>query len=250
MDMSKLKTFILNLFFPCRCIFCGALMPLMSETAVCTECMNTLPFCLAHTRCAVCGKTIEKGRKFCSRCGIPSTAAYKKISSAYIYEGEVKRALVRFKHEGYRSYAEVFAEHMKAIAEHDFKDVKFDLIAAVPPRRARISKEGYDQAGYLARELSGRMGIPYCKGVLRQKERRRKQSELSAEDRILNVCGNYEAVKKDRIAGRTLLLVDDICTTGATLGECAKVLTENGAKAVYCVTAATVSESKSTAGNG
>ena len=241
--MKKLKNIVLNLFFPCRCIFCQRLMPIKAEIAVCEECMKKLPFCLAHMRCRVCGKPISGG-KLCSHCAAYPRRAYRRICSSYVYSKQVKTALVKFKHEKYKGYTRVFAEHMKAVAEYDFKDIKFDAVISVPPRPARMRTENYDQVECLARELAGKMRLPYWGGVLKQIETRYKQSELSAADRAANVRGNYRVLKADKILGKTLLLVDDICTTRATLAECAKVLKKAGAKTVCCVTAATTPEWK------
>ncbi len=231
-----------NLLFPRRCIFCGKLLPLFDGTGVCTHCFQELPFSLAYCRCTACGRPVEKGKVYCRHCFGRNDLGYDGVSAAYLYRGKVRQALLRFKRERYQNYALVFAEHMAVLLQYDRSGMTFDLVVSVPPRPKRMQKEGYDQAKCLARRLAKRMGIPYLAKVMKQKEKREKQSSLSMEERFANVSGNFQVIRPDAVCGKRILLVDDIFTTGATLGECAKTLRSAGAKQVYGAVAATVSE--------
>ncbi|MBE5041057.1 ComF family protein [Oscillospiraceae bacterium DSM 107454] len=177
--------------------------------------------------------------KKCDFCRVYPNLPFERICSAYVYEGKAKEALKRFKRERYQGYAQEFAEYLKAVVEYDCTNVKFDVVISVPPRPERMKKEGYDQARCLAKELAGRMNVTYLESVMRQKEKRAKQSGLGRAARMKNVKGNYVVRKPEEIAGKVVLLVDDICTTRATFLECAKMLKEAEAAAVYCASAAT-----------
>lgn len=236
---NSVKKYIMNLIYPPKCVFCRTLLPISTETPVCSKCMSVLPFCLAYERCKICGKPITSADK-CEDCRSMPYRHFDKACAAYIYKDNVKTALIKFKSERYSAYARVFAGHMKAVIENDFKKYSFDAVVSVPPRTDRIKSGEYDQAACLADELAKLLELPYYKKVLAQKEKRRKQSDLTAEERIKNVEGNYIVKQKGKIENKTLLLVDDICTTGATLSECSKVLKISGACAVYCATVATV----------
>ncbi len=131
---------------------------------------------------------------------------------------------------------------MAVVLGQDCPHAEFDIVVAVPPRKERMQKENYDQARTLAGTLAKELGIPFRGGVLCQVENGRKQSDLTLEERWCNVQGNFRVVLNHVILEKRILLVDDICTTGATLNECAKVLREAGAKTVYSVVAAIVAE--------
>ncbi len=229
-----------NLIFPRRCIFCRKLLPLNTSQSVCRECMNSLPFVLAYPRCRRCGRPVLAGEKLCQHCKDDKTSPYLGISAPYLYEEPVRSAILRFKRERYRGYAQLFAEHIKVLLSHDCPGRVFDLVVSAPPRRKRMRKEGYDQAAQLGKTLAKKLGIPYLPSVLCQREHREKQSSLSREERHSNILGNIKVVKAKAVLGKRILLVDDVTTTGATLKEAAKMLRKAGAKEIYCATAAIV----------
>lgn len=229
----------LSLFFPKRCVFCRELLPLSHDGTVCVACSKNVSFCLEGSRCKTCGKPMEQSQRYCKACDPRRGHDHLRMTAAYRYEGLAKQSLLRFKKERYQSYATTYAEYMHGMVLYDFPDVEFDMIVSVPPRLERIRKIGYDQAEDLGRAVGKRLDIPYKGRVLAQKEQREKQSSLSAEERLANVRGNFRVKRGDVIQEKTILLVDDICTTGATLRECAKTLYRSGAGRIYCVTAAT-----------
>ncbi len=244
MAKTSLWTFLKNLIFPMRCIFCRRILAIRAEVGICHECMMNLPFCQAYARCSRCGRpVIEKGC-LCFGCARDMRYSYRKIYGAYLYLGSAKDALLRFKLEKYSGYATVFATHMAVVAEHEMPEGSWDLVVAVPPREMRMRKQGYDQAHALAKEVAKRLEIPYQHGVLEQIEDRQKQSSLTYQERRENILGNIRVVKREPLAGQRILLVDDICTTGATLEECAKMLRRAGAKSVDCSVAAIVLDEK------
>ncbi len=236
----KIREIALSVIFPKKCVFCSAMLSPGAEICVCANCMNTLPFCLAYDRCRKCGKPVEEGEKECNHCQNDKIKYYTKISAAYIYKDSVRKSILKFKDERYSAYGRTFAEHMRIVAENDNKNMEFDVIISVAPRKERMKKSGYDQAECLGIELSKLMNLPFERNVLRQVERRNKQSSLSADERRENAKGNYRVRKEKAIKDKNILLVDDVCTTGSTLDECARVLKKAGAKKVCCVVAATV----------
>ena len=149
---------------------------------------------------------------------------------------DVRRSLLRYKFQGLRIYAELYGEFLaKCIDENP---ISCDSITWVPLSRKRLRKRGYDQARLLAEELSRQTGLP-CVPMLRKIRNNPAQSGTGdAKKRRENVKGVYEALSEEEIAGRRILLVDDIVTTGATLSECASVLKKAGAKEVSAMTLA------------
>ena len=240
--MSKLFTKVLNLFYPPKCTFCRRTLPLSSTFMLCKSCADEIPFCLSYECCDICGKPIDDGMERCSFCREHPKAPYRALAAAYLYRGAVRRSIVRFKHEKFLSYADVYAAHMAAVIRYRWADQKFDGVVSVPPSKARMRKENYDQAEHLARALARELKLPYLKRAMYQTEEHTPQHQLSAKERQKAAERRYGIWKRERLQGKTLLLADDICTTRATLWGCAAELKRAGAKAVYGVVAATVRE--------
>ncbi len=231
-----------NLFYPKRCVFCRRPLPLHSGMGYCNECMKVLPFCLALNRCKHCGRPVSGEEQLCSHCRNREPKFFRRISAAYLYKGIVRRSLLRFKRERYRNHGLVYAQHMALTLKEDVPNEVFDLVVAVPPRGARMKEQDYDQAMTLGKQLAKQLRLPFRNGVLFRTEPRRKQSRLSSGERLQNIHGNIHVRRKGTVSSKRILLVDDICTTGSTLNECARVLGNAGAKAVFCAVAAIAPE--------
>ena len=209
MAFRKLFLGCKNFFFPPRCLFCRRVLTLSADACICYDCMKQTPFCSDYHTCQGCGRPIPEGAVLCYRCGKGYRRYYRKVFSAYLYEDEPKRAVIRFKHERYQSYAATFAVHMGAVLRERLPGHQFDMVVSVPPRKRRLQKVGYDQAETLGRAMAKELGIPYLAGALCQREVRKKQSTLRYRERYLNVLGNYAVVRAQDVAEKRILLVDD-----------------------------------------
>ncbi len=215
-ELNKITDDILSVFFPRKCPFCGKLT---GKTLVCDKCETTLP---------LCGK-IRQGADF-GRCTAP-----------LYYEGPVREAILAFKFKGKLGGLDAFGRLMAQTAAERYSG-EFDAITWVPVSQKRLKKRGYDQARYLTASMCVDWHVAPLE-TLRKVTDNPPQSGLDdAAARRANVLGVYEAVSPEQFAGKRLLLVDDICTTGATLGECARVLKAAGAAEVLCLTLAMVRE--------
>ena len=153
------------------------------------------------------------------------------------YEGKVREGLLRFKFQGARAAAGPLGELVARCAAERFSGA-FDVVTWVPVSRRRLRSRGYDQARLLA-ESACRLWEVRPEQLLQKITDTPAQSGLTEEAaRRANVLGVYEAAEPERIQGCRILLVDDICTTGATLAECARTLRDAGAADVMCVCAA------------
>ena len=153
------------------------------------------------------------------------------------YQGLAREGLHRFKFRGMSSAAAPLGELIAGCAAEHFSGA-FDTVTWVPVCSRRLRQRGYDQARLLA-ESACRLWETKPLPLLRKTVHNPAQSGLKeAAARRANVLGVYEAVDPERISGHRILLVDDICTTGATLAECARVLREAGAADVVCAAAA------------
>ena len=116
-----------------------------------------------------------------------------------------------------------------------YGDINFDFITYVPMTKFRQFRKGYNQSALLAKELSKILSIPIVHDILFSHKKRKSQHKTTSKERFDNVKQIYYT--KKRISGGTVLLVDDIKTTGATLDSCARQLLMCGADKVYCISA-------------
>lgn len=214
--MKTVKETILDLLFPPKCAFCGE----HGVHGICEVCEKMLPWCDTPLH---------------ERAGIGTCVAPLR------YEGAVRESLLRFKFRGGRGNAEGYGKILaQCVAEHFGGE--FDMVTYVPVSEKRRRERGYDQTFLLARETCRAWDISPVT-ILRKTRHTRAQSALKTpEERKANVLGVYEAVGMEQIADARILLIDDILTTGATLRECVRVLSEAGAKSVLCATLAASDE--------
>ncbi|MEG2039092.1 MAG: ComF family protein [Oscillospiraceae bacterium] len=224
---------ILLLIFPQKCIYCGKIV---SKTVYsCNECNEELPLIKGEI-CQKCGAQIQR----CS-CDNKKVLFVRNIAPAY-YEDAMKKAIKQFKFKGCKHFAVPFAKLMAKTFEKEYSDIKFDYITAVPMYPKRERTRGYNQAVLLAKELSDITGIALKSDLLTKYRDNNVQHRLDAKERADNVKDVYSANKK--ALNKTILLVDDICTTSSTLNACTAELLKQGAKQVYCITIAIVINSK------
>lgn len=237
--MNPQLNILLNLLYPPKCIFCGTRLAPTVSKEVCHNCANTLPYCRRYTRCSHCGKPISDfSGNMCKRCSL-SRHYTKRVTSAFIYADNAKSAVISFKKEYNASLAKTLSLYVAEMIKYDFGGVEFDFVTSAPPRKKNFTDEKFDHAAYLAKAVAHRIKVPYKKNLLYQTEKLKKQSELSPEERFANVKGKFAVRHPDTVQGKTVLIIDDVHTTGATLEECASSLLKCGAHKVYGATAAT-----------
>jgi competence protein ComFC len=208
---------LLDLLFPPKCVFCGALLQ-KGESGLCAGCQTTLPW--------LTGEAAEQKGEFFSLCVSPLR-----------YQDKVRDSLRRYKFSGRRGYGRVYGT-LLAQCVHDHLAGRYDLITWVPLSARRRRQRGYDQAFLLASAAAEALGEKAV-ATLRKARHNRAQSGLGEDaTRRANVIAAYEVLDREAVRGRRVLLIDDIVTTGATLSECARTLLAAGAKEVVCAAAA------------
>ena len=212
--LNQLEQGALNLLFPRKCPFCNR--HIGGRDLICGDCEKTLPYTGDRARRQVSGL---------------------RVAAPLYYEDAVRRALLDFKFKGRMGGLPCFGSLMARCAAEEFGG-EFDAITWVPVSRKRLRRRGFDQSRYLAGSLCVEWhGEP--QETLRKTTDNPAQSGLDdADARRANVLGVYEAVRPENIAGKRFLLIDDICTTGATLSEAARVLRQAGAADVVGLTLA------------
>ena len=212
----SLKEKLLDLFFPPRCAFCRR----TGVHGVCADCERTLPY---------------------AKVQLCEGAGFGRCASPLLYEDAVRESLLRFKFHGAQSAAEGYGELLARCAAEELGG-QFDTVTWVPVSKKREHERGYDQAQLLAEQASAHL----CRGCVRLLEKRRgvrpQSGTGSPERRRANIAGAYRVIDPAAVAGKRVLLIDDIVTTGATLSECAKTLLLAGADDVCCATLARTRE--------
>ena len=209
--MSFFTTF-LDLLFPPKCVFCARVLN-KTDDGWCDKCIESLPF--ADNQ----GKQNGEVFDFC-------------VSPLY-YTGVVRRSILRYKFKGASHYADVYGKFLaECIRENP--ELKYDIISWVPLSGKRERKRGYDQAMLLA--LSTALSLDdVAVETLKKPVDVQAQSELGDRaQRSANISGAFVASDPEIIAGKRVLLIDDVVTTCSTLDECAKILLSAGASGVVC----------------
>ena len=217
-------TFLLDVVYPRRCAGCGA-----RGTWLCGRCDASLAS-FAAPLCASCG--IPESLGVCRCDELP--AAIERVRSIGPYGGWLRGAVVQVKYHGEWARATQLAP-LLAHACADLATV--DALVPVPLHPSRRKQRGFNQTEKLAEELSREMAVP-VEIVLQRTRKTTPQVRLDAEGRHANVEDAFALSPGKSVTGRRLLLVDDVITTGATLGACAQVLHAAGASSVCVVTVA------------
>ena len=220
--MSKISLLISRLLFPPKCVLCRKVLQ-DDETDLCRECrMHTPEF----------SKQTKK---------LPYLAGWTAL---WYYEGDVRRSILRFKFYNARSYAETYGRllAMKLLQE----ETEFDLLTWAPISRLRKWRRGYDQVELIAQAVGKELGIAPVATLKKRRNNPPQSGIRDAARRRANVFGVYQVLDPQQISGKRILLLDDIMTTGATAGECARMLLTDGAKEVYCAAVASAYHNKKT----
>ncbi len=224
--MNVIVKGIISAFFPKTCVCCGE--PIEEEEELCEYCREMLYRFDPLTYCIRCSRKkrdcICKSRLF----------FYNACIAPFFNIAAAKQAMYRLKFSRKPFVARFFAEQMALCVKNEYRKVLFDVICYVPMPKKRERSRGYNQSRLLAQELSKILHIPVQHDLVVCHKRSAIQHDLPVNKRAQNVFGLYTCTKD--YDGKTVLLVDDIKTSGATLNECAKQLTIAGASAVYCVT--------------
>ena len=232
MQMPSAARFILrhavDFALPPRCAGCGAIVP--DEHGFCLDCWSGLTF-LGDPCCARCGLPFDysggESEAECGRC-LADPPPFERMRAAVAYGELARRVALKLKYGGRPGVAVTLARFM---ARHVGPDGSGALLVPVPLHRWRIWRRGYNQAALIASALAERTGLEKDLDLLRRVKRTPVLRGLGRRERALAVRGAFAVreEKKARIAGRTVVLVDDVFTSGATAGACAKALKRAGA---------------------
>ncbi len=239
-QVSGLVKASLDLLFPPRCGGCGR-----SGSLLCEECLAAFTP-LTGPLCEVCGEMVS-APGLCWRC-TAERPRFDYVASAFVYEGALRHTIHALKYRGQKALAGPLAEALAAhVNSPDGRAGTAPILCPVPMHPDRLHERGYNHAGLLADRLAVLWGLERLPDeALRRTRHTPRQVGQDYQARRENVLGAFEATPA-LVAGRSVLLVDDVCTTGATLNACAVALLQASAAAAACVT---VARAQTRAGEG
>lgn len=213
--------------------------------------------------CIACDRKVKEDDEFCPRCApfmkrinTPTCVAcgkskkrcptqrkkmnYDFICAPFYYRGAIREGLKRFKFSNRQNSASFFADEMVKFLQKEHPDVKFDYVTFVPMTAKQIEKRGFNQSQLLAQRVAEKLNIECRTDILIKLYEIEPQHNLSAMYRQGNVAGVFDVENRELIKGKSILIIDDIKTTGYTLNECAKMLKQYDAGTVGCLCTAIV----------
>lgn len=217
---------LLNIIFPPKCLFCNRVGDVFCDYCL-SECLLLNPqYCVVCDRPSVSGGT----HKNCLVCGMPSQSV-----SVYLYAGKV-RECIKYSKYGPKQFAamEKLSHEAGALAfEWSFVDFDGYICTPIPISKRKAAYRGFNQAELIAKTLSRKFGLAYANSILSRVKDTRAQFGLSRRQRFENLSGSF-VCERVTVQNRKFLLIDDVCTTGATFLEASKALYRAGAADVKC----------------
>ncbi len=221
---------IKELLWPNICPFCFR----ANRAGFCHVCKSALEVLEPkEPRCVRCSQELDYEEElYCEDC-LREERYFEEGRSLWRHELPVSKSLYYFKYKNMRSAVEIYVGEIVKREESVLKEWRIDVLVPVPLSRKRRKKRGYNQAFLLAALLGERMDVPTKELAVRIKETK-PQRQLDNRQRKRNVSEVFRLTES--VAGKRVLIVDDIYTTGATINELSKTLKEGGASQVYFLT--------------
>ena len=228
---------VTDLFFPRRCPICDK--PVKPYGAlICTECAD-VPQPVGDVTCRKCGKPVQPEEEYCEDCRTRPHMFYAGAAS-FKYRS-ISGSLYRFKYERRREYADyycgILAQTLERFLEERGEEHRPDMLIPVPCSKARMRKRGYNQAALLARGTAHRAGFEVREDVLIRSKDTAAMRRMTAAERQNNLKKAFH-VYGNGVRLKSIMLIDDIYTTGATIDACSGALLGAGAKEVNFLTLA------------
>jgi competence protein ComFC len=239
---------LVSVFFPAGCRLCERPLIRASAVPICEECLASFP-ALGGALCATCGQPLgawslgdgsrDRGAEglVCPECQ-GRTYGFDRVRSYALYQGALVRAIVMLKFERMEPLGRWFAERLAEVTRREAIAAHIDVVVPVPLHRQRERERGFSQADLIAKPLASKLGLPYRAVLLVRTKPRPDKHILSLEERWDSVRGAFATRLGSKVDNLTVLLVDDVMTTGATLDAAAKALRGAGAKSVIGLTVA------------
>ena len=182
----------------------------------------------------------EYGDLYCQNCK-KNKRSFAQNVSRYIYKDGISVAIKKMKFGSKQLWiADTFGIFLSQTVQEEYGDISFDGVTYVPVSKKRYFERSFNQSEEIAEALCQRLRLPFLRDVLIKPLDTPKQSSLKFNERANNVRGKFAIAKPEFVVDKTILLIDDVFTSGETINECAKILKKAGATSVYTATVAIV----------
>jgi len=218
---------LFDFFLPRLCITCNVKLNSYNET-ICPECYLKLEVTSSERI------QNEFDRKF------KQNSLIKDFSSAFVFrdKSEIQKLIHSLKYNQNFPVGKYLGKKTAEILYNKIISWEPDIIIPIPLHSLRKAERGFNQASEIAKGISEKVNIPHKSRIIKRKRFTNTQTKLSLQERKINISGAFTIRQKKYIKNKNIILVDDVITTGATISECAKLLSDNGAKNIYAVSAA------------
>lgn len=231
--ISKFSEFFRKRFFNAdwRCLNCGD--EVFGKEKFCKNCLDKLPYNDGYI-CAHCGRKVIAPERYCSTCK-GKLVSLDLCRSFFVYDKPISTLIQRFKYGNHRYLSEYFVSCLSKIYAKNYLNA--DFFVYVPMTEKAQKKRGYNQSKLLAEELSKITEVPVQHCLVKVKETKR-QATLNRSDRLKNLKDAFRITNRSIVKDKTIVIIDDVTTTGATAQTIAEKLKKAGAKFVYLLTVA------------
>lgn len=214
-----------------KCLICSNEIVSDKKINLCNKCLAHLPK-VESSHCLKCGEPVTIDSKYCVHCK-KEMPAFVKCVSPFLFEGDVIKLVHGLKYSNKQYYAKTMSALLLSCVLE--QNINFDIVIPVPLSQTRLRERGFNQSQALCSEFA-RCGFAVCDSVVVRSKNTSTQTNLTKAERKLNVENAFSVVDKNVLKNKTVLVVDDVYTTGATLNSITQTLLKAGAKQVYGAT--------------
>lgn len=224
---------LVDAIYPPRCPVCNEILT-DKKIGACRECFDNIRF-VGDIFCMKCGKPLNsEDEEYCKDCA-SKMHVYDEGRAALVYDEYMSKSIYRFKYNGKREYASFYGKVLDEKLHDKIVSWNCDCIIPVPIHKSKYAKRGYNQATLIAKQLSKYIDIPVNEHLIYRKNQTEVQKNLSAFERENNLKKAF-IVRQNDVKLRSVVIVDDIYTTGSTIDAMAYCLKRSGIEKVYFAT--------------
>lgn len=229
---------MINFVFPITCSICGNYLSETDNTRLCNQCINGINY-IKPLYCQLCGIPLPYGGAHCYNClHLEKRIYYEYIRGVCVYDGVIKKCIQLFKYHNKDYLSEFLGSLLVNYIKSDEELSYIDIIVPVPLHCYKKIFRGYNQSELLAKIVAKKINKTLVVNNLYRKKNTQPQVKLNRNLRIKNVENAFAIKNSSVFENKIILVIDDVCTTGETINQCAKVLIKSKARKVYGLTVA------------